>query len=122
MCMLSFIVVSLIHESRPNGPTTEQQLKHTAEGSTVSLEDGTSLTCRLILDCSGHYSELVEKDGPHNPGVQIAYGAEVEVKGTYVTCGRRGPHVGERGWLSLLALGEDAETPSRLDSGAASNL
>lgn len=56
-------------------------MKHTAEGSTVTLENGTPLKCRLIVDCSGHYSELVEKDGPHNPGVQIAYGAEVEVKG-----------------------------------------
>lgn len=57
------------------------QVKHMAEGSTLCLESGTEVKCQLLVDCSGHYSELVEKDGPHNPGVQIAYGAEVEVKG-----------------------------------------
>nr|ATD53302.1 lycopene beta-cyclase [Ishige okamurae] len=55
-------------------------VKHTAEGSTVELENGMKLSCRLLVDCSGHYSELVERDGVNNPGVQIAYGAEVEVK------------------------------------------
>lgn len=57
------------------------QVKHMAEGTTLSLENGTELKCRLLVDCTGHYTELVERDGVHNPGVQIAYGAEVEVKG-----------------------------------------
>lgn len=56
-------------------------MEHTPEGSSFRLEDGKEVRCRLLVDCSGHYTELVERDGEHNPGVQIAYGAEVEVKG-----------------------------------------
>ena len=47
----------------------------------MCLEDGQQINCRLVVDSSGHFSELVERVGEHNPGVQIAYGAEVEVKG-----------------------------------------
>lgn len=49
----------------------------------MCLESGQQIDCRLLVDCSGHYSELVERVGEHNPGVQIAYGAEVEVKGEF---------------------------------------
>ena len=56
-------------------------MEHSAEGTSVCLENGQRIDCRLLVDCSGHYSELVERVGEHNPGVQIAYGAEVEVKG-----------------------------------------
>nr|ATD53303.1 lycopene beta-cyclase [Dictyopteris undulata] len=62
------------------GKVDAATVKHASEGTTVCLDDGVELRCRLLLDCTGHYSELVEKDGVHNPGVQIAYGAEVEVK------------------------------------------
>nr|ATD53295.1 lycopene beta-cyclase [Petalonia fascia] len=62
------------------GKVDAKTMEHSAEGTSVCLEDGQKIDCRLLVDCSGHYSELVERVGDHNPGVQIAYGAEVEVK------------------------------------------
>ncbi len=50
----------------------------------MCLDNGQRIDCRLLVDCSGHYSELVERVGEHNPGVQIAYGVEVEVKGELI--------------------------------------
>ncbi|CAM9885386.1 unnamed protein product [Pylaiella littoralis] len=63
------------------GKVDAKTLEHSAEGTSVCLDDGQQINCRLLVDCSGHHSELVERVGEHNPGVQIAYGAEVEVKG-----------------------------------------
>eukprot|EP00752_Nemacystus_decipiens_P009155 g8177.t2 len=62
------------------GKVDAKTLEHSPEGTSVCLESGQRIDCRLLVDCSGHYSELVERVGEHNPGVQIAYGAEVEVK------------------------------------------
>lgn len=62
------------------------KVEHFPEGSSVCLDNGKRVECRLLVDCSGHHSELVEKVGEHNPGVQIAYGAEVEVKGKSSFC------------------------------------
>ncbi|CAB1100630.1 unnamed protein product [Ectocarpus sp. CCAP 1310/34] len=62
------------------GKVDAKTLEHSADGTSVRLDDGQQIDCRILVDCSGHYSELVERVGEHNPGVQIAYGAEVEVK------------------------------------------
>jgi hypothetical protein len=37
------------------------------------------VTARMIVDCAGYSSQLVELDGVHDPGVQVAYGIEAEV-------------------------------------------
>lgn len=60
---------------------TLEQVEHFPEGTSLRLDDGERIDCRLLVDCSGHRSELVERSGVDNPGVQIAYGAEVEVIG-----------------------------------------
>ena len=57
------------------------QIEHFPEGTSLRLDEGERIKCRLLVDCSGHKSELVERSGVDNPGVQIAYGVEVEVKG-----------------------------------------
>eukprot|EP00904_Undaria_pinnatifida_P007489 jgi/Undpi1/3870/HiC_scaffold_16.g07238.m1 len=62
------------------GRVDAKTVEHSAEGTTMCLDDGKLINCRLVVDSSGHFSELVERVGEHNPGVQIAYGAEVEVK------------------------------------------
>lgn len=61
--------------------STLEQVEHSTEGTSLRLDDGERIDCRLLVDCSGHKSELVERSGVDNPGVQIAYGAEVEVLG-----------------------------------------
>lgn len=45
---------------------------HGEEGSQLRLSDGTRINTRLLLDCSGYQSTLVELDGVHNPGVQVS--------------------------------------------------
>ncbi|CAM9854506.1 unnamed protein product [Chrysoparadoxa australica] len=55
-------------------------VEHHDTGSNLKLEDGTSLGARMVVDCSGHESKLIERQGPHDPGFQIAYGIECEVK------------------------------------------
>lgn len=32
----------------------------------------------MVVDCAGYSSQLVELDGVHDPGVQVAYGIEAE--------------------------------------------
>lgn len=51
---------------------------HSKEGSIFRGADGSQVKTRLLLDCSGYQSKLVELDGLHNPGVQVAYGIECE--------------------------------------------
>lgn len=63
------------------GRFTLEQVEHFTEGTSLRLDDGERIDCRLLVDCTGHGSELVERSGVDNPGVQIAYGAEVEVIG-----------------------------------------
>ena len=61
-------------------------LTHDTDGSTIALQakDGeqTMVRTRLIVDCTGHESDLVLKEGRTStrpPGFQIAYGALVTV-------------------------------------------
>nr|ATD53300.1 lycopene beta-cyclase [Sargassum vachellianum] len=61
------------------GRVDPKTVEHFTEGTSLRLDDGERIDCRLLVDCSGHRSELVERSGVDNPGVQIAYGAEVEV-------------------------------------------
>nr|ATD53301.1 lycopene beta-cyclase [Sargassum thunbergii] len=61
------------------GRVDPKTVEHSTEGTSLRLDDGERIDCRLLVDCSGHRSELVERSGVDNPGVQIAYGAEVEV-------------------------------------------
>ena len=58
-------------------------VQHSPEGSEFALADGTAVRAKLIVDCSGHRSPLVQRDGVHDPGYQIAYGIECEVAGVY---------------------------------------
>lgn len=44
---------------------------HSKDGSQLRLSDGSQINTRLLLDCSGYQSTLVELDGVHNPGVQV---------------------------------------------------
>jgi flavin-dependent dehydrogenase len=50
-------------------------------GQSGAAAEGVTVEARLIVDCSGHKSEVVERDGVHDPGYQIAYGIECEVEG-----------------------------------------
>mmetsp|Transcript_18268 Transcript_18268/g.24080 ORF Transcript_18268/g.24080 Transcript_18268/m.24080 type:complete len:588 (+) Transcript_18268:216-1979(+) len=48
----------------------------------VQAADGSQIKATAVVDCTGHDSKLIErdlKDGPHNPGYQIAYGIVLEV-------------------------------------------
>jgi hypothetical protein len=42
-----------------------------AQGSSFRCDDGSSVRTKLILDCSGFGSKLVELDGDAVPGVQV---------------------------------------------------
>lgn len=53
-------------------------VQHSAQGSTLRCEDGTRVKTRMVVDCAGYSSQLVELDGVHDPGVQVAYGIEAE--------------------------------------------
>ncbi len=53
-------------------------VQHTAQGSVLTCADGTRVQARMIVDCAGYASQLVELDGAHDPGVQVAYGIEAE--------------------------------------------
>ncbi|CEM06650.1 unnamed protein product [Vitrella brassicaformis CCMP3155] len=55
-------------------------VRHDDTGSSVRLQDGrsTELRTKLIVDCTGHESKLIERDGRHDPGFQIAYGIMCE--------------------------------------------
>ncbi|KAG5177810.1 lycopene beta cyclase chloroplast precursor [Tribonema minus] len=65
---------------RIQGGVDAETVQHTATGSTFKLDTGDVVTARMILDCSGHNTKLVERQGPHDPGFQIAYGMECDVK------------------------------------------
>jgi len=50
--------------------------------TTLKTSDGHTIQSKVVVDCSGHDSLLIEKDlsdGPHKPGYQIAYGIVLEV-------------------------------------------
>lgn len=51
---------------------------HTATGSSFKCADGSQVKTKMLLDCSGFESKLVQLDGRHDPGVQVAYGIECE--------------------------------------------
>lgn len=68
---------------------------HGKEGSQLRLSDGSHINTRLLLDCSGYQSTLVELDGVHNPGVQVC------MRGR----GREGGREGRNEFLMLLLLG-----------------
>lgn len=55
-----------------------KSVQHSAQGSSFQCEDGTRVTARMVVDCAGYSSQLVELDGVHDPGVQVAYGIEAE--------------------------------------------
>ncbi|CAM9625243.1 unnamed protein product [Discosporangium mesarthrocarpum] len=57
------------------------KITHHEDSTSLVLEDGRKIECRILVDCTGHESKMIERDGPHNPGVQIAYGIECEVEG-----------------------------------------
>ena len=70
-------------------------LAHDAEGSTLALEDGTSIRCKAVVDCTGAESRLIRREavGDFPPlGFQIAYGMEVEVECDDDLCSYVGPY------------------------------
>ena len=54
---------------------------HDGRGSSFNLSDGAAVQTKLLVDCSGHKSQLVQRDGTHDPAYQIAYGIECEIAG-----------------------------------------
>mmetsp|Transcript_93243 Transcript_93243/g.179158 ORF Transcript_93243/g.179158 Transcript_93243/m.179158 type:complete len:668 (-) Transcript_93243:9-2012(-) len=64
-------------------------LVHDSEGSTLTLQDGTSLRAKLVVDATGFESKLVARESdmlaglsqPLPPGYQIAYGFSCDVEG-----------------------------------------
>lgn len=72
----------------------KSKLVHHAEGSELVLEDGTSVSCRVVVDASGLESRLVRREAPYTArgvdkeiptGYQIAYGflTRVDSMGPY---------------------------------------
>lgn len=55
------------------------QVVHGASASVVKLDDGTTVTARMVVDATNGKSGLTRKAGGENPGVQIAYGAVCDV-------------------------------------------
>jgi lycopene beta-cyclase len=56
---------------------------HGDSSSSLTTESGMKLKAKLIVDCTGHETGLIERQGPHDPGFQIAYGIECEVESGY---------------------------------------
>jgi len=72
----------------------DKNLAHDVQGSTLTLDDGTTVRAKVVVDTTGFESRLVQREAPSlargNPkelptGYQIAYGfsAEVTSPGTY---------------------------------------
>lgn len=55
------------------------QISHERGHSTVTMDDGTKVRARLVVDASGSRSEITRRAGPASPGFQIAYGVLAEV-------------------------------------------
>lgn len=67
----------------------DSNLEHDASGSSLALDDGTTVRARTVVDATGFESKLVARETdeaaglwkPLPPGYQIAYGFSVDVKG-----------------------------------------
>jgi len=55
-------------------------VEHREKDSVVTTRGGDQIVAKLVVDCTGHETGLIERDGPHDPGFQIAYGVTLEVK------------------------------------------
>jgi 2-polyprenyl-6-methoxyphenol hydroxylase-like FAD-dependent oxidoreductase len=52
-------------------------VEHDVTGSTLACEDGSRFRARMMLDCSGFGSRLVELHGNNNPGWQVRTARQV---------------------------------------------
>lgn len=85
----AFKVIRANHQSKAIGVNLYSpagSLVHDADGTTIQLVsregDTQSVRSKVVVDCTGHESQLVLKDArePHRPpGFQIAYGVLVDV-------------------------------------------
>ena len=66
----------------PNVYTPSNAIMHDDLGSTVTLSGGTVVRAKLVIDCTGHESKIVQKEArvTDKPGFQIAYGAMLVVE------------------------------------------
>ncbi|KAJ1438571.1 lycopene cyclase protein-domain-containing protein [Ochromonadaceae sp. CCMP2298] len=88
------IIPSKLSATRIAPNLFDKNLAHDGEGSTLTLEDGSSLRCKVVIDATGLESRLVGKEQPYYArgvdkeiptGFQIAYGflARVDSLGPY---------------------------------------
>jgi lycopene beta-cyclase len=88
------VIVTKLNSKRIASNLFDKNLVHDASGSTLTLDDGSNVRCKIIVDASGFESPLVAREDPMlargNPkelptGYQIAYGftALVDNPGPY---------------------------------------
>jgi len=48
--------------------------------SRIKLKDGRAFKARMVVDCSGFNTELIDRMGKHDPGFQVSYSIEAKVR------------------------------------------